>query len=123
LAMSRTSSRVLDAAFDDESEIRAMKQSGDFRYEQGARKAQAANGSLDNDKDLMILDGAARFSDETGSTAADRIEIKQESGEFDAVGHVQTTRLPETRKTGDVTAGSDMLDKDEPTQGLADHVI
>ncbi|MCU1329440.1 MAG: OstA family protein [Bryobacterales bacterium] len=123
LPVSRTSSRVLDAVFDENAEIRSMKQSGDFRYDQGSRKAQANSGSLDNEKDLMVLDGNARFADESGSTAGDYIEIKQESGEFDAKGHVQTTRLPEAKKTGDVTAGSDMLDKDEPTQGLADRVI
>ena len=122
LAVSRTSSRVLDAIFDEDSEVKAMKQTGDFRYEQGTRKAQAMNGSLDNEKDLMTLDGGARVSDETGSTAADYIEIKQESGDFEARGHVATTRLPEKKKTGDASAGSDMLDKDEPTQGLASRV-
>ncbi len=120
--VSRTSSRVLDAVFDQDSEVKAMKQSGDFRYEQGTRKAQAMNGTLDNDKDLMTLDGGARVSDESGSTAADYIEIKQDSGDFEAKGHVATTRLPEKKKTGDATAGSDMLDKDEPTQGLANRV-
>jgi lipopolysaccharide export system protein LptA len=122
--VSRTSSKVLDAAFDDKAEVKTMKQSGDFRYEQGTRKAQANTGALDNEKDLMVLDGNARFADESGSTAGDYIEIKQQSGEFDAKGHVQTTRLPEAKKTtGTVTAGSDMLDKDEPTQGLAERVI
>ena len=122
LAVSRTSSRVLDAVFGEDSEVKAMKQSGDFRYEQGTRKARATNGTLDNAKDLMTLEGGARVSDDSGSTAADFIEIRQESGDFEARGHVATTRLPEKRKTGDVTAGSDMLDKEEPTQGLANRV-
>ncbi|HXJ38306.1 MAG TPA: LPS export ABC transporter periplasmic protein LptC, partial [Bryobacteraceae bacterium] len=117
LAVSHTSSKLLDASFDENSEIRLMKQLGDFRYDQGTRKAQATNGILENEKDLMTLDGAARVSDETGSTAADHIELHQETGDFDARGHVATTRLPEAKKTGDVNAGSDMLDKEEPTQG------
>jgi lipopolysaccharide export system protein LptA len=122
LAVAHTSSRVLDATFDENSEIRVMKQLGDFRYDQGTRKAQATNGILENDKDLMTLEGAARVSDETGSTAADHIELNQETGDFDAKGHVATTRLPDTKKPGDPNAGSDMLDKSEPTQGLANRV-
>jgi len=39
------------------------------------------------------------------------------TGDFDAKGHVSTTRLPEEHKSE-----SAMLDKDEPTLGTADHV-
>jgi lipopolysaccharide export system protein LptA len=44
--------------------------------------------------------------------------MQQSTGDFDAKGHVSTTRLPDAKKTT-----SDMLDKDEPTQGVADRVV
>jgi len=117
LAVAYTSSKVLDAAFDDKAQLKTMKQMGDFKYAVGARKAQAENAMLEEDKNVMNLENGARVSDESGSTAGDHIELQQTTGDFDAKGHVSTTRLPDEKKTS-----SDMLDKDEPTQGLADRV-
>ena len=60
----------------------------------------------------MDLDRNARISDASGSTTADHIQMQQTTGDFDARGHVSTTRLPESNKSE-----SAMLDKDEPTHG------
>ena len=65
----------------------------------------------------MDLDRNARISDASGSTTADHIQMQQTTGDFDASGHVSTTRLPESNKSE-----SAMLDKDEPTLGTADRV-
>ena len=65
----------------------------------------------------MDLDKHARITDESGSTNAGHIQIDQTTGDFDAKGHVSTTRLAETNKNE-----SAMLDKDEPTLGIADRV-
>jgi lipopolysaccharide export system protein LptA len=43
--------------------------------------------------------------------------MEQNTGDFDATGHVSTTRQPENQK-----AGSAMLDSQQPTQGTADRV-
>ncbi len=94
-----------------------MKQTGNFRYAEGPRKAQADAATLEQEKNVMTLETHARISDESGSTAGDHIDLQQDSGDFDARGHVSTTRLPDAKKTS-----SDMLDKDEPTQGMADRV-
>ncbi len=117
LAVSTTSSKVLDAAFDDKQQLKQMQQSGDFHFEEGPRKAQADAATLENDGNIMRLNNHARFADAAGSTAADTIELHQATGDFDARGHVATTRLPDEKK-----ASSDMLDKGEPTQGMADRV-
>lgn len=117
LAVAFTSSKIMDAAFDEKAQLKLMKQSGDFKYSEGPRKAQADNATLENERNVMNLENNARFSDEAGSTAADHIELQQTTGDFDAKGHVATTRLPDEKKTS-----SDMLDKSEATQGLADHV-
>jgi lipopolysaccharide export system protein LptA len=117
LVIAYTSSKVLDAAFDEKAQLTTMKQTGDFRYVAGPRKAQADNATLENEKELMTLENHARVADESGSTAGDQIELQQATGDFDARGHVSTTRLPDEKK-----ASSDMLDKEEPTQGMADRV-
>jgi lipopolysaccharide export system protein LptA len=117
LALAYTTSKVLDATFDEKAQLKLMKQTGDFRYVAGPRKAQADNATLENERELMILEKNARVADASGSTAGDTIELQQETGDFDAKGHVSTTRLPDEKKTS-----SDMLDTEEPTQGLADRV-
>ena len=115
---SYTSSRLLDAAFDEKGQLRTMKQTGDFRYTEAERKAQSETATLENERNVMTLDAAARISDDTGTTTADQIVLDQATGDFDARGHAVTTRLPD-QKSG---ASSAMLDKSAPTQGSADRV-
>ena len=117
-AVSYTSSKLIDAAFDAEGQMKELRQTNTFRYTEGTRRAQADSASLDNARNLMMLNAHARVSDDTGSTTADNIEINQASGDFDARGHVTTTRLPEKKKS----ASTGMLDDDAPTQGMADRV-
>jgi lipopolysaccharide export system protein LptA len=113
-----TSSKVIDATFDDKGQLKTMKQTDDFHYTEGVRKAQSDVATLDNAKNLMDLINHARISDDTGTTIGDTIQLNQTTGDFDAKGHVSTTRLPDQKKNS-----SDMLDKDEPTQGIADRVV
>jgi lipopolysaccharide export system protein LptA len=117
LAVAYTSSKTIDATFADDGELKLMKQSGDFRYTEGPRKAQAETATLENDRNVMNLDANARISDDSGSTTGDHILLDQTTGDFDARGHVATTRLPDQQKSE-----SAMLDKDAPTQGTADRV-
>ena len=117
LAVGYTSSKSIDATFDEQGQLKLMKQSEDFHYTEGDRRAQADNATLQNDTNVMDLDRNARISDASGSTAADHIQMQQSTGDFDAKGHVSTTRLPEANKSE-----SAMLDKDEPTLGTADRV-
>jgi lipopolysaccharide export system protein LptA len=113
-----TSSKVMDASFDEKGEIKTMKQTDNFRYSEGVRKAQSDYATLDNATNVMNLENHARISDDSGTTIGDHIQLQQSTGDFDAKGHVSTTRLPDPKKTS-----SDMLDKDEATQGMADRVI
>ncbi len=112
-----TSSNSIDASFDEKGQMVSMKQSGNFHYSEGVRKAQSDDAILDNTKNVMDLDSHARISDDTGSTAGNHIRLDQTTGDFDAQGHVATTRLPDKKNA------SAMLDKDEPTQGTADRVV
>jgi len=117
LASSYTSSRIIDASFDEKGQLKDMKQTDNFRYSEGDRKAQSDLATLQNDTNVMDLEKNARISDATGSTSGDNIRMDQTTGDFDAKGHVSTTRLPEEHKSE-----SAMLDKDEPTLGTADRV-
>lgn len=118
LNVAYTSSNSIDATFDDKGQMQQMKQTGDFHYSEGVRKAQADLATLDNGRNVMDLDSHARISDDTGTTAGNHIRLNQATGDFDARGKVATTRLPDKKKSA-----SEMLDKDEPTQGTADRVV
>jgi lipopolysaccharide export system protein LptA len=135
-----TSSRTLDATFDDKGQVKQILQTGSFHYAEGVRKAQADTAVMDNAKNLMDLDAHARIADDSGSTAANHIQLNQATGEFDARGNVATTHLPDQKpdnsrnsdkasdKTGEKAQNGDdkgggMLDPDEPLQGKADRVI
>ena len=66
-----TSSKTLDATFDEKGQVKQILQSGNFHYAEGARKAQADNAVMDNAKNLMDLDAHARIADDSGSTVAE----------------------------------------------------
>ncbi|HLI86979.1 MAG TPA: LptA/OstA family protein [Bryobacteraceae bacterium] len=115
IAVSHTTSRELSAQFEpNSSQVATIEQIGDFTYEQGPRHARAAKASLDNKSNLMILDGAARVSDDTGATTADRIRMDQHTGDFLAEGNVKSMRLPDKGQTR-----SGMLSGDEPLESQA----
>ena len=113
-----TISKTMDASFDDKGQLKSMTQNGDFHYSAGVRKAQSDVAFLDNTHNVMDLDAHARISDDSGTTVGNHIRIDQATGDFDARGQVSTTRLPDQKKSA-----SDMLDKDQPTQGTADRVV
>lgn len=122
-AMAYTSSKIIDATFDGHGQLKLMKQLDDFRYTEGVRKAQSKNATLENDRNVMYLETAARISDDTGSTTADNLQINQNTGDFDAKGHAYTTRLPDPKANDPKKkAGSAMLDDDQATQGTADRI-
>ncbi len=124
-AVAYTSSKTIDAAFDDSGQLTEMKQSEDFRYTEGTRKAQARSARLETARNVMTLETGARISDDTGSTIADVITLDQKTGDFDANGHAFTTRLPEpvpANKTAAAKSESALLDDAQPTQGSANRV-
>jgi lipopolysaccharide export system protein LptA len=114
--VSYTASRQIEARFDPKtSKMSTMQQTGDFTYDEGDRKARAAQGSLDEGQDLLLLDTGARMADATGSTTAERIRMNQRTGDFTAEGHVNSTRLPDK----DQKKNSEMLSGDEPMHAQA----
>ena len=121
-----TSSKTLDAMFDEKGQLKQIQQAGNFRYTAGVRKAQSDTAVMDNAKNVMELDAHARVADDTGSTAANHIQLDQATDEFDARGAVATTRLPDQKLPDPKAAPADkgsMLDPGEATQGKADRVF
>ncbi len=114
--VSITTSKELQARFDPKTgHLATMQQSGDFAYQEGDRRARAAKATMDSDQNLIVLDTAARMSDPTGSTSADRIRLDQRTGDFTAEGNVNSSRLPDK----DQKKSSEMLSGDAPLQATA----
>ncbi len=110
-----TKSKDLLATFDPKTaQLAKLEQTGDFRYDEGPRKAQANKGVLDQQKDLMTLDGAARVADLSGTTNAEKITINQKTNDFTADGNVQSMRMPDKQNPSGA-----MLNADEPMQARA----
>ncbi len=98
------------------SQIDKLEQWGDFRYEEGDRRAKADRAVLDQPRNLIDLTGGASIWDATGSADADHIAMDQKSGDFVAVGNVRSTRLPDKNKD---QSSPGLLSQDEPLHGLA----
>src|SRR5262249_28660270 len=116
---SLTSSREMLAVFAPRSgEMIRLEQWGDFRYEEGERKARCERALLDQASNRITLLQNARVWDATGSTTADQILLDQKSEDCEADGNLQTSRLPDKKGSG-----SAMLSSDEPLQGRAAKMI
>jgi lipopolysaccharide export system protein LptA len=115
-----TWSSDLLATFDPKtSDLTRLEQKTNFRYEEGDRRARADKATLEQQKDLMTLDGSARVYDSTGSASADKIVMNQKSGDFTADGHVASTREPDKKGK----ASSSVLSNDEVMQARAQHMV
>jgi len=112
-----TSSRRLEAEFDPKSgQLAKLRQNEDFQYEAGDRKARSAKADMDQATEMILLTGAARVWDPTGSTTGNTVQLNQKTGEFIAEGNVTSTRLPD-KKPGKATTA--MMSHEDPTQATA----
>jgi len=117
--VARTWSKRLEAQFDQQTgEVSSVHQWEDFRYQEGPRQARAHQAHMDPRRNHIVLEGDARIWDPQGSTAARRIELDQNTGDFSADGDVFASHAPERKGTS-----SAMLSADEPVQGKADKMI
>jgi lipopolysaccharide export system protein LptA len=114
-----TQSKDLFATFDpNTSDLSHLDQNGEFHYEEGDRHGRANRAVLEQDKNLMTLDGSARIWDSTGSAAADKIVTNQKTGDFTADGHVASTHEPDQNGSS-----SAMLSTDQILQARSDHMV
>lgn len=105
----------LAASFDPQTgQLARLEQWGNFRYQEGDRKATARRAVLEEARNLISLEQPARVWDASGSTTADHILLDQKSGDVLAEGHVVSTRLPDQNGKS-----SSMLSHDEPLNATA----
>ncbi len=102
----------------DSNQVATIDQAGNFRYEEGPRKASAKEAYLEQNINRITLKDHARVLDDTGSAAADTIVMNQENGDMDAKGHVLSTHEPDKNEK----PGTSMLDATEPMQARADQM-
>ena len=115
-----TTSRKLNAEFDAKTgQLAKLHQNENFEYEAGDRKARASKADLDQATDVIVLTGAARVWDLSGSTTGDTVRINQKSGEFVAEGSVTSTRLPDKKPGKATTANVGMMSHEDATQATA----
>jgi lipopolysaccharide export system protein LptA len=114
-----TESKDIFATFDPVSgDLAHVEQKTDFRYQEGDRQARSNLATLDQQKDLMTLDGRARAWDPTGSVDADRIVMNQKTGDYTADGNVTSIREP--NKKG---KSSSLLSNDEIMQAHSQKMV
>jgi lipopolysaccharide export system protein LptA len=117
-----TWSKNLVATFQpNSSQLANLDQTGDFRYQEGDRRAKADRALLDQPNNIINLIGGARMWDSTGSADSDKIVMNQMTGDFTAEGHVTSTRVPDKKK--DDSSGGGMLSEDEPLHARAKKMI
>lgn len=102
----------------DTNKVATIEQSGNFRYEEGARKAWAKKAFLEQTINRITLVDSARVLDDTGSAIADTIVMNQANGDMDATGHVVSTHQPDPKQK----PGTSMLDDKQPMQAKADNM-
>lgn len=113
-----TQSKDLFAIFDPKtSDLSRLEQKTNFQYSEGERHGKANLAILEQDQNMMTLNGAARIWDSTGSAAADKIIMNQKTGDFTADGHVMSTHEPD--KNGNSSA---ILSTDQVLQARAQHM-
>lgn len=98
------------------NQVATIDQTGNFRYEEGTRKAFARKARLEQSLNRITLTDAARVLDDTGSAVADSIVMNQANGDMDAVGHVVSTHQPDKNEK----PGTSMLDSSKAMQAQAD---
>ena len=118
-----TTSKDMLATFDPKTgQVAKIEQWNDFRYEEGTRKASAEKAVLEQTTNNITLTGLARMVDDTGTTAADRILLEQNSGDMTAEGRVSSTRLPDKSEKKKKATNSSLLEPEEAVQAKADRM-
>jgi lipopolysaccharide export system protein LptA len=120
-----TWSKGLAAHFDNKTgAMTKLEQWDNFRYREGDRQARANRADFETGSELIVLTGNSRVWDPSGSTDADRITMNQKSGEFEAMGSVSSTRLPDQKKADSAKKepGGGMLGGNEPVQAKANRM-
>lgn len=98
------------------NQVATIEQAGNFRYEEGVRKAWAKKAFLEQTINRITLTGGAHVVDDAGSAISDVIVMNQANGDMDATGHVVSTHAPDKNQK----PGTSMLDDTKTMDAQAD---
>ncbi|MBV9405124.1 MAG: LPS export ABC transporter periplasmic protein LptC, partial [Acidobacteriaceae bacterium] len=98
------------------NQVSTIDQTGNFRYEEGVRKAWAKKAFLEQTINRITLNDSARVLDDTGLAIAEKIVMNQANGDMDASGHVFSTHAPNKNQK----PGTSMLDDTKAMEAQAD---
>ena len=98
------------------NQVATIDQTGNFRYQEGVRKAWAKKAVLQQAINRITLTDSARVLDDTGSAVGDSIVMNQANGDMDAAGHVVSTHQPDKNEK----PGTSMLDASKAMQAQAE---
>ncbi len=114
-----TWSRDLLAEFDPKTgALERWEQWNDFRYREGSRQARAQRAVLRQSEARLILEGAARAWDATGSISAEYLELDRKTGDVQARGRVASSHLPDRKGSS-----SKLLSQEESLEAQADRMV
>jgi lipopolysaccharide export system protein LptA len=100
------------------NQVSTIEQTGNFRYEEGDRKATAKRAYLEQSINRITLYDHAHVADANGSALADKIVMNQANGDMDAIGHVVSSHAPDKNEK----PGTSMLDNTKTMQAKADQM-
>ncbi len=101
------------------NQVATIDQTGNFRYQEGARKAWAKKAVLEQAINRITLTDSARVLDNTGSAVGDTIVMNQANGDMDAAGHVVSTHQPDKNEK----PGTSMLDASKAMQAQSEKML
>jgi lipopolysaccharide export system protein LptA len=110
------SDRMVTKFAPNSNQVATIDQTGNFRYQEGARKAWAKQALLEQSINRITLIDSARVLDNTGSAVGDTIIMNQANGDMDAIGHVVSTHQPDKNEK----PGTSMLDASKAMQAQAE---
>lgn len=94
------SSQEMTLQFDPRGEWTEVEQTGDVRFRDGARSANAQAARAVRSSDTLYLSGPATLADAVSRTTAQAFEINQRTGEALARGGVRTSYLVAAQRPG-----------------------
>ena len=118
-----TASDALDAAFDPETAGMAeLRQTGNFRFNDGSRRGRAAGARFDPDGGELLLEGSATVSDGGSTVSAGTITLDRETGRFAAQGDVNAAVI-QSAESDDGNLLEGIFGASEPVYATADSML
>ena len=102
-----TTGRDVSATFNSDGEISSAEQSGDFRYQEGDRKASAERALYNPADETYDLLGSPRLANSELTLSADQVQLNRKTGGAFANGNVKSTYNQKAQPGGAMLSSAD----------------